>query len=63
MAPSAEPDPDHGHVPVLVDRCVALLTPALSARAADGSGAVLIDATLGAGGHAEQFLREFSGFL
>ena len=61
MAPSAEPDPDHGHVPVLADRCVELLTPALSARAADGSGAVLIDATLGAGGHAEQFLREFSG--
>ena len=61
VAPSAEPDPDHGHVPVLADRCVELLTPALSARAADGSGAVLIDATLGAGGHAEQFLREFSG--
>jgi 16S rRNA (cytosine1402-N4)-methyltransferase len=33
----------------------------LSARAADGSGAVLIDATLGAGGHAERFLREFPG--
>ncbi|WP_207568581.1 16S rRNA (cytosine(1402)-N(4))-methyltransferase RsmH [Mycolicibacterium tusciae] len=52
-------DPDHGHVPVLLDRCVELLAPALTRNAADGSGAVLIDATLGAGGHAERFLTEF----
>lgn len=52
---------DHGHVPVLLDRCVELLAPALTRTAADGSGAVLVDATLGAGGHAEQFLTEFPG--
>ena len=52
---------DHGHVPVLLDRCVELLTPALTRQNADGSGAVLIDATLGAGGHSERFLTEFSG--
>jgi 16S rRNA (cytosine1402-N4)-methyltransferase len=50
--------PDRGHIPVLLDRCVDLLRPALTRRAADGSGAVLVDATLGAGGHAERFLRE-----
>jgi 16S rRNA (cytosine1402-N4)-methyltransferase len=50
---------DHGHVPVLLDRCVELLTPALTRHSPDGEGAVLIDATLGAGGHAERFLTEF----
>jgi 16S rRNA (cytosine1402-N4)-methyltransferase len=50
---------DYGHVPVLLDRCVELLSPALTRHAADGSGAVLVDATLGAGGHAERFLSEF----
>jgi 16S rRNA (cytosine1402-N4)-methyltransferase len=49
------------HIPVLLDRCVELLTPALTRHSADGEGAVLIDATLGAGGHAERFLTEFSG--
>src|SRR6476469_10646254 len=52
---------DHGHVPVLLDRCVELLTPALTRRSRDGSGAVLVDATLGAGGHAERFLTELPG--
>ena len=46
------------HVPVLLDRCVDLLTPALTRRSPDGAGAVLVDATLGAGGHAERFLTE-----
>ena len=53
--------PDHGHVPVLLDRCVELLAPALTRRTADGSGAVLLDATLGAGGHSERFLTQFPG--
>jgi 16S rRNA (cytosine1402-N4)-methyltransferase len=52
---------DHGHIPVLLDRCVELLTPALTRHSPDGSGAVLIDATLGAGGHAERFLTELPG--
>ena len=43
----------------LLDRCVELLAPALTRNAADGSGAVLVDATLGAGGHAERFLTQF----
>jgi len=52
---------DFGHVPVLLDRCVQLLTPALTRRSPDGSGALLVDATLGAGGHAERFLAELPG--
>ena len=50
-----------GHVPVLLDRCVELLTPALTRREPDGSGAVLVDATLGAGGHSERFLTDLPG--
>src|SRR6516165_9333498 len=50
-----------GHVPVLLQRCVELLTPALTRYHSDGSGAVLVDATIGAGGHAERFLTELPG--
>jgi 16S rRNA (cytosine1402-N4)-methyltransferase len=50
---------EHGHIPVLLDRCVELLAPALTGGSADGTGAVLVDATLGAGGHAETFLTRF----
>jgi 16S rRNA (cytosine1402-N4)-methyltransferase len=39
------------HVPVLLDRVLALLAPALTDRAA-----VLVDATLGLGGHADALL-------
>jgi 16S rRNA (cytosine1402-N4)-methyltransferase len=39
------------HVPVLLDRVVALLAPAL-----DHPGSVLVDATLGLGGHTEAVL-------
>ena len=39
------------HAPVLLDRVVALLAPAL-----DHDGAVLVDATLGLGGHSEAVL-------
>ncbi len=51
----------HGHIPVLIDRCVELLTPALTRQHPDGTGAVLVDATLGAGGHTERFLTELPG--
>lgn len=50
-----------GHVPVLLDRCFDLLHPALTRHHADGSGAVLVDGTVGAGGHAERFLIELPG--
>jgi 16S rRNA (cytosine1402-N4)-methyltransferase len=40
------------HVPVMLDRCVELLSPALAR-----SGSVVVDATLGMGGHAEALLH------
>ncbi|QWW18947.1 16S rRNA (cytosine(1402)-N(4))-methyltransferase RsmH [Schaalia sp. 19OD2882] len=42
------------HVPVLLDECLDMLAPAL-----DIPGAVLVDATLGMGGHSEGALRRF----
>lgn len=44
------------HVPVLRDRCVALLAPAL-----DDDGAVVVDGTLGLGGHSEALLTACPG--
>ena len=44
------------HVPVLRDRCVALLAPALAAP-----GAVVVDGTLGMGGHSEALLAACPG--
>ena len=45
-------EPVERHVPVLRDRCVDLLAPAL-----EQPGAVVVDATLGMGGHSEALLR------
>jgi len=42
------------HIPVLLERCLELLAPAL-----EQPGAVLVDATLGLAGHAEAFLARF----
>jgi 16S rRNA (cytosine1402-N4)-methyltransferase len=42
------------HIPVLLERTIELLAPAL-----ERSDAVLVDATLGLAGHAEAFLRRF----
>jgi 16S rRNA (cytosine1402-N4)-methyltransferase len=48
-----DPTPEAAaHVPVLLDRVLALLAPALADRPA-----VVVDATLGLGGHAEALLR------
>ncbi|NCV08511.1 MAG: 16S rRNA (cytosine(1402)-N(4))-methyltransferase, partial [Actinobacteria bacterium] len=43
------------HVSVMLDRCVDLLTPAIQASAHP----VVVDATLGAGGHTEALLTKF----
>lgn len=45
---------DQIHIPVLLQRCVDLLAPALGK-----SDALLVDATLGMAGHAEAFLERF----
>ncbi|MGA1783765.1 MAG: 16S rRNA (cytosine(1402)-N(4))-methyltransferase RsmH [Pontimonas sp.] len=43
----------HPHIPVLLDRCIELLAPAL------GENALVVDATLGMGGHSEALLEKF----
>ena len=47
---------NHGHVPVMRDRMADLLAPAVEQF---GDQAVIVDGTLGAGGHSEHFLRTF----
>lgn len=42
------------HEPVLLDRCLALLAPALQ-----GADAIAVDATLGLGGHSQAMLERF----
>ena len=44
--------PTPAHVPVLLDRVVALVAPAL-----EHPGSVMVDATLGLGGHTEAVLE------
>ena len=44
------------HTPVMLERTIELLAPAL-----DHDGAVVVDATLGMAGHAEAFLERFPG--
>src|SRR5215470_16752530 len=50
--------PGGGHRPVLLDRVLALLAPAL-----DRAGAVLVDATLGRAGHAQALLDAHPGLV
>lgn len=47
------------HVPVLLERCLELLAPALNRPGADGVATVHVDATLGLGGHAEAVLQRY----
>lgn len=47
------------HVPVLLERCVGLLAPAIQAGIAARSSAVVVDCTLGMGGHSEALLTRF----
>jgi 16S rRNA (cytosine1402-N4)-methyltransferase len=49
-------DSDERHVPVMLRRCLDLLAPAL-----DRPGAVVVDCTLGLGGHGEALLTAFPG--
>lgn len=47
---------NHGHVPVMRARMAALIAPCVEDM---GEDAVIIDGTLGAGGHSEYFLEAF----
>ncbi|WP_372697899.1 16S rRNA (cytosine(1402)-N(4))-methyltransferase RsmH [Arthrobacter sp. JSM 101049] len=47
------------HVPVLLERCVGLLAPSIQAGIDQRERAVVVDCTLGMGGHSEALLRRF----
>lgn len=47
------------HTPVLLERCVELLGHGVAAAEAEGTPPVIVDATLGAGGHSEGILEAF----
>ncbi|MGT2460440.1 16S rRNA (cytosine(1402)-N(4))-methyltransferase RsmH [Sinomonas atrocyanea] len=47
------------HVPVLLERCVTLLSGGVEAAIAAGRTPVVVDATLGMGGHSEAILTRF----
>ena len=48
-----------GHVPVFLDRTLELFRPVVEAAAADGRRPVIVDGTLGLGGHASHLLAEY----
>ncbi|QDZ42923.1 16S rRNA (cytosine(1402)-N(4))-methyltransferase RsmH [Corynebacterium sp. sy039] len=50
---------NHGHVPVLRERMAQLLAPGVEKTLAAQDTAVILDGTLGAGGHTEYFLNRF----
>ncbi|MDO5493288.1 MAG: 16S rRNA (cytosine(1402)-N(4))-methyltransferase RsmH [Nesterenkonia sp.] len=52
-----EGNPAEKHVPVMLRRCVELLTPGIEAVADQGRTPVVVDATLGMGGHTEAILE------
>ncbi|MCC3290709.1 MULTISPECIES: 16S rRNA (cytosine(1402)-N(4))-methyltransferase RsmH [unclassified Arthrobacter] len=56
---SEERPTEERHVPVLRDRCINLLAPSIESAVADHGRAVVVDATLGMGGHTEAMLQRF----
>jgi 16S rRNA (cytosine1402-N4)-methyltransferase len=47
------------HIPVALDRCIDLLTPAIEYSLTHNSQTIVIDATLGLGGHTRALLAKF----
>ena len=48
-----------GHVPVFLERTIELFRPVIEAATAEGRSAVIVDGTLGLGGHTSHLLAEF----
>ncbi len=64
MVDQSDPDPNRvsarsGHVPVFLDRTIELLRPVVEAAGSEGRRPVIVDGTLGLGGHASHLLAEF----
>lgn len=56
---NAERPTSERHVPVLLERCVGLLAPGIEAGITARGRAVVVDCTLGMGGHSEAILQRF----
>ncbi len=48
------------HIPVALDRCIDLLSPAIESAISETGSATIIDATLGLGGHSHEILSRYS---
>ena len=51
------------HIPVALERCIELLTPAIEFSLQNDSSTYVIDATLGLGGHARALLAKFPALI
>jgi 16S rRNA (cytosine1402-N4)-methyltransferase len=47
------------HIPVALDRCIALLAPAIETSIAERQSAIVLDATLGLAGHTSEMLQRY----
>jgi 16S rRNA (cytosine1402-N4)-methyltransferase len=47
------------HIPVALDRCIALLAPSIERAIAEKGSAVVVDATLGLAGHSRELLSRY----
>ena len=53
----------HQHVPVALERCIELLTPAIEYSLTNNPSTYVIDATLGLGGHTRALLARFPSLI
>jgi 16S rRNA (cytosine1402-N4)-methyltransferase len=53
----------HQHIPVALERCIELLTPAIEYSLQNHPATYVIDATLGLGGHTRALLEKFPALL
>ncbi len=53
----------HQHVPVALERCIELLTPAIEYSLTNNPSTYVIDATLGLGGHSRALLAKFPSLI
>ena len=51
------------HIPVALERCIELLTPAIEFSLQNDASTYVIDATLGLGGHARALLEKFPSLI
>ena len=57
--PDADPSTAPGHIPVFLERTIELFRPVVEAAASEGRSPVIVDGTLGLGGHTSHLLAEF----